>query len=154
MRESVRRDQPAHFRPEESVVAAIAKDKHHFCHRELQQDRSKDEQDARALRKGLWLVDPKLHNRGGKKQERDDEVFGRLRLLTAEDKKSETADESGEDENFDGQGVLEIARQFVAGAPAPRFPGGKASSDESTAFKTVEHVDLYLRELGAGERCS
>src|SRR5712692_2434179 len=107
-RESIGHDQFAHFRFEKAVVTASAENEHKLGDCQLQQDDAENEKNARVLRIRLWLVDPQLRDRSCQKQQRDNEVLGRFGLLAAENKKSQSGDETGED-NY-----LYIGRGFQA----------------------------------------
>ncbi len=115
--------------------------------------RAKIEKDARASRKALGLVDPKLSYRGGQNQQRNDKVLGWLRLLAAEDKKRESTGKHRKNHDPDEGRIFQVALQFAAGPAAPRFSRGEAASDESAAFGKIEHFVFYLRGDGAGDRC-
>jgi hypothetical protein len=85
---------------------------------ELNKDRSENEEDARVLSERLWMIDPQRGDRGREKEERNDETFCRFGLRAAENQKSQTGDERGENQNFDVARVLEAVQQFVTRAPA------------------------------------
>ncbi len=138
------RNQSAHFGFQKRVIAAVANYQHQFCHRKLRQNNSKNEKDPRALRKGLWLIDPELCNGSRQNQQCDDKIFGWLRLLAAENEKSQAAGKHHEDERLHIRRVFQIARQFASRPATPDLSGGEAAPDESSAFKKIEHVDLLL----------
>ena len=93
-RERIGRDQHAHFRFQKPERAAVAKHQQELGRRELDQNDSENEQDARVLRKCLGLIDPQLGHGDAEKEQRDDEIFGRLRLLPAENEKRQAGDEA------------------------------------------------------------
>ena len=74
----------------------------------------KDEKKSRVLFKALGLVYPKLRDRSGKDQERNDVILRWLRLLTAKDQKRQTAGKQRKNEYFRIQGAFQVAHQFTA----------------------------------------
>ncbi len=102
-------DQPRHFRPQESVTATITKHEQQFGDGQLHQDDAKDEKNARASRKALRLVDPKLSNRRGQDQQRNNEILGRLRLLATKNEKREATDKHRKDHDLRVRQVFQIA---------------------------------------------
>ena len=82
--------------------------------------------------------------RGGEKQQRDDKILRRLRLLAAEDEKREAGRRIRKDHDLDIRAIFQIAQQFVAGPAAPRFARGEPAFDEPAAFKKIEHVVILL----------
>ena len=93
-------DQPRHFRLQESITATVTKHEQQFGNGKLHQNDAKDEKNARASRKAPGLVDPKLSNRGGQDQQRNDKILGRLRLLTAKNEKREATDKYRKDHDL------------------------------------------------------
>ena len=67
-RKSIRHDQPRHFGLKKSIIAAVTKHEQQFRDGQLHENEGKDEKDARASRKALGLVDPKLSYRGGQNE--------------------------------------------------------------------------------------
>jgi hypothetical protein len=100
-RERIRRKEPAHFRREKFERVFARQYENELRRRELDKDRSENEKDARVLGKGSRLIDPQLHDRGREKEERDHEIFGGLRLLSAENQKRKASDERSQDNDFD-----------------------------------------------------
>ena len=99
---------------ENPVMAAVAKNQDELGHGQLDQDNSKDEKDARGSRKCFRLIDPELNERGGEKEQSNDEILRRLGLLPAENKKGQTSDESAQDHDLDHGRRLQCTEQFVA----------------------------------------
>src|SRR5207237_1233438 len=56
--ESIRRNQAAHLRCENAVVAAVTKHQHQLGHSQLNENDSENEKDPGALRKRFRLIDP------------------------------------------------------------------------------------------------
>ena len=68
------------------------------------------------------------------KQKRDDKVFCRLRLLTAENEKSQCAHEREQDEHLAVGRIFQRAQRFVSHPAASRFLGSETASHQLTAF--------------------
>src|SRR5262249_28683448 len=107
-REGIRCNQPGGLGFEERKNITIAKDDENLRDRELYIDQSENEKDARVSQKGLWLINPELTHRGGKKEERDDKVFCWFLFLPAENQQSQTGDKGPEDCHLHPGGMLEI----------------------------------------------
>ena len=86
-RKSIRRDQPDCLRPQKRIVPAVAQDEDQLGRGELHEDHAEDQEKPRAAQKRRRLIDPKLGQRRGEKEKRDDKILRRLRLLAAEDQK-------------------------------------------------------------------
>ena len=86
------------------------------------------------MRKGLGLIDPQLRHGNAEKEQRDDEIFRRFRLLPAENQKREAGDEGRKNENLNVSRALQALQQLVAGTTAACFPRSQAAPDESSAF--------------------
>ena len=66
---------------------------------------------------------------GGEEEQRDDEIFRRLRLLSAEDEKGETGDEGGEDQPLHRRRVFQAVQQLVLAPAAAELARGEAAFD-------------------------
>ncbi len=88
----------------------------------------KTRKSARVTPKSIRLIDPELRDRGDEKEQRDDEVLRRLRLLSAEDEEREPGDEGDENGDLHPERVLEVAEHFVRGAAPPLLARGEALS--------------------------
>jgi hypothetical protein len=75
----------------------------------LYENDAKDEKNARASRKAPGLVDPKLSNRRGQDQQRDNKILGRLRLLATKNEKREATDKHRKDHDLGVRQVFQIA---------------------------------------------
>ena len=93
-------DQSRHFRLQKSITATVTKHEQQFGNGKLHQNDAKDEKNARASREAPGLVDPKLGNRSGQDQQRNDKILGRLRLLTAKNEKREATDKYRKDHDL------------------------------------------------------
>src|ERR1700730_6448358 len=88
-RERIWGNQSGHFGLQESVVAAITNDEQQFRYRQLHKNDAEHKKEARTLRKTLWLINPKLCNRGGQNQQSNYKILRRLWLLAAKDEQCE-----------------------------------------------------------------
>ena len=86
-----------------SITATVTKHEQQFGNRQLHQDHAEDEKNARASRKALRLVDPKLSNRRGQDQQRNNKILRRLGLLATKDEKRETTGKHRENNDLDGR---------------------------------------------------
>jgi len=85
------------------------------------------------------LIDPELRHGNGQKQERDDEILRRFRLLPAKDEERQSGRESSKDQYFDGRRALKAAQQFVARAPPPYLSRGETTSHQSIVSQEIKH---------------
>ena len=80
-RKSIWRNQSRRFRFQEAVIAAVTSNQQQFGDRQLHKNNAEDEKNSRVLLEALGLIDPKLRNRSGQDQERNDVILRRARYL-------------------------------------------------------------------------
>ena len=108
-REGIRRNQAAHLWLEEPVVPAVTDYQQKFRDRELHQDYAENQQNPRASRKAFRLIDPELSNRGRQNEQCNHKILCRFRLLTAENKKRQTANKHRENQQLAVRCVFQTA---------------------------------------------
>jgi hypothetical protein len=153
-RKSIWRNQSGRFWPQKAVIAAVANHEQQLDDRQLHKNNAKDEKNSRILLEAFWLIDPKLRDRRGQDQERNDVILRRLRLLAAKDEKRQTTSKQGKDEYFYMRRTFHVAHQLTAWPPPPPFARREAPFDEPAAFQEIEHSNRYLRDSEAGPRCA
>jgi hypothetical protein len=79
----------------------------------LHKNNAEDEKNSRVLLEAFWLIDPKLRDRSGKDQERNDVILRRLRLLTAKDEKRQTTSKERKNEYLCIRRAFEVAHQIT-----------------------------------------
>src|SRR5262249_43794545 len=123
-RESVGRNQPRALRFEVCEHPAVTQHDEQLRYSQLEKNRSKDEKDARVTNESVWLINPKLCHCGGEKEERENKVTSRLRLLSAENENREPNNKGDEDAELHPGCLLEVTQHFIGGAPTPRLARG------------------------------
>ena len=86
------------------------------------------------------LIDPEHHQRGQEKEERDDEILCRLRLVAAEDQKSETGDEAGEEATPSSRRNTPVRAAIRCGRDAGAFSRGEPAANQFAAFEEIDHL--------------
>ena len=113
-RKSIWRNQSGRFWSQEAVIAAVANDQQQLDDRQLHKNNAEDEKNSRVLLEAFWLIDPKLRDRSGQDQERNDVILRRLRLLTAKDEKRQTTSKQRKNEYLYIRRAFHIAHQLTA----------------------------------------
>src|ERR1041385_4166305 len=147
-RERIGRDQADRFRPEKTERAAVAENEKKLRRRELEENDAENEKQPRAAQEGRWLVNPKLRQRRGEEEQRDDEILRRLGLLPAENQSGDAGDEGRENKILRAGRILETVEQLVLRSAATRLTRSEAAPDELTAFQEIEHVTYASRAPG------
>jgi hypothetical protein len=125
LQKRVRREQPAHFRCEKLEGMLTAKHQDELNRRELDEDRSQNEEHARVLRERDRMIDPQRGDSRREKQQGDNKTLRRFRLLAVENQKRQTGDEREENNDFNGPRILKSAQQFVTGPAAALLFGSE-----------------------------
>src|SRR4030095_9652936 len=151
---SIWRNQSGRFWFQEAIAAAVANDQQQFDNSQLHENNAENEKNSRVLLEAFWLIDPKLRDRSGQNQERNDVILRWLRLLTAKDEKRQTTSKQRKNKYLCIRRAFQVAHQFtVQPAPSP-LARCEAASNETAAFEEIEHNNGYLRDSGSGARCA
>lgn len=91
------------------------------------------------MRESFWLVNPELRNRRGQNQQGDNEILGRLRLLSTEDQERQHSGKREKYESLDVGRIFQAPQQLIPGPAAADLFRGEAASNQLIAFEEIEH---------------